>query len=133
MQTLICPRCGYEWEPRIPNPNRCPCCRLIFHKYWEEVPAGGYVKVHLNTFMESPERAVGIRGIPIEGVRVYKNWALYDPNKFTSEWVFIQSLGNLPGHTLYEKMWVYDNWLGPNPPPPTPAASTKEGVFLNGE
>jgi len=31
-KSLICPRCGYEWEPRIPDPKGCPCCRLIFHK-----------------------------------------------------------------------------------------------------
>jgi len=77
------------------------------------VPAGGYVKVHHNTFMESSQSAVVIRGVPTEGVWVYKNWALYDPNKFTKEWIFTQSLGNLPGHTPYEKMWVYDNWYGP--------------------
>jgi hypothetical protein len=96
------------------------------------VPAGGYVKVHHNTFMESAEPAVAIRGVPTEGVWVYRNWALYDPNKFTTGWIFTQSLGNLSGHTPYENMWVYDNWYGLNPPPPTPAASTKGGVFLNG-
>jgi len=67
--------------------------------------------------MERLQNAVGIRGIPTEGVWVYKNWALYDPSKFTPEYIFIQTLGNLPGHTPYEKMWVYDNWYGSNPPP----------------
>jgi len=80
------------------------------------VPAGGYVKVHHNTFMESPQSAVVIRGIPTEGVWVYKNWATYDPKKFSPGDVFNQSLNNLPGHTPYEKMWVYDNWYGANQP-----------------
>jgi hypothetical protein len=80
------------------------------------VPAGGYVKVHHNTFMESSEPAVAIRGVPTEGVWIYRNWALYDPNKFTTGEIFTQSLGNLPGHTPYENMWVYDNWYGLNPP-----------------
>jgi hypothetical protein len=66
--------------------------------------------------MESSEPAVIIRGVPTEGVWVYKNWALYDPNKFTTGEIFTQSLGNLPGHTPYENMWVYDNWYGLNPP-----------------
>jgi hypothetical protein len=96
------------------------------------IPAGGYVKVHHNTFMESSNNAVGIRGVPTEGVWVYKNWALYDPNKFTPEQIFTQTLDSLPGHTPYENMWVDDNWYGPNPPPPTLAASTKLGIFLNG-
>jgi hypothetical protein len=77
------------------------------------VPAGGYVKIHHNTFMESIEAAVKIRGVPSEGVWVYRNWALYDT--LTPEQIFAQSLGNLPGHTPYEKMSVYDNLYGPNP------------------
>ncbi len=80
------------------------------------IPAGGYVKVHHNTFMENPNPAVRIRGVPTEGVWIYKNWALHDTNKFTTEEIFTQSLDNLPGHTPYEKMWVYDNWYGSNPP-----------------
>jgi uncharacterized protein YneR len=80
------------------------------------IPAGGSVKIHHNTFMESSQSAVGIRGVPLEGVWVYKNWALYDPNKFTTQEIFTQVLGNLPGHTPYENMSVYDNWYGLNPP-----------------
>lgn len=22
-----CPKCGYEWEARIPNPKACPMCK----------------------------------------------------------------------------------------------------------
>ena len=24
---MRCPRCGYEWEPRVPNPRECPRCK----------------------------------------------------------------------------------------------------------
>jgi hypothetical protein len=79
------------------------------------VPAGGSVKIHHNTFMESSYGAVGIRGVPTEGVWVYKNWAQYDMNNYSTGQIFRQELGKLPGHTPYESMWVYDNWYGPNP------------------
>ena len=79
------------------------------------VPAGGYVKIHHNTFMESSENAVRIRGIPTEGVWVYRNWALHDPSMYTPGKIFMQDLGRLPGHTPYEKMSVYDNLYGSNP------------------
>jgi hypothetical protein len=26
---MKCPHCGYEWEPRIPNPKTCPCCKRV--------------------------------------------------------------------------------------------------------
>jgi len=26
---IKCPYCGYEWEPRIPNPKTCPCCKRV--------------------------------------------------------------------------------------------------------
>ena len=31
---MQCPKCGYEWEPRINNPKCCPDCktRLRRHK-----------------------------------------------------------------------------------------------------
>jgi hypothetical protein len=80
------------------------------------VPAGGSMKIHHNTFMESSERVVAIRGVPTEGVWIYNNWVLANPNDFTKEYIFTQLLDNLPGHTPYEKMWVYDNWYGANPP-----------------
>jgi hypothetical protein len=81
------------------------------------VPAGGYVKIHHNTFMKlsDQDESVAIRGIPTEGVWIYRNWALHDPNIYTPGKIFLQSLGNLPGHTPYEKMFVYDNLYGPNP------------------
>jgi hypothetical protein len=79
------------------------------------LPAGGSVKIHHNTFMQISQSAVGIQGVPTEGVWVYKNWALYDPNKFTTQEIFTQVPGNLPGHTPYENMSV-DNWYGKNPP-----------------
>lgn len=24
---MRCPRCGYEWKPRVPNPRECPRCK----------------------------------------------------------------------------------------------------------
>ena len=78
------------------------------------VPAGGYVKIHHNTFMKSSQSAVAIRGVPIEGVWVYKNWVLSDT--LTSEQIFAQYLTRLPGHTPYEKMSVYDNRYKPKLP-----------------
>ena len=23
---MKCPKCGYEWTPRVPRPKRCPRC-----------------------------------------------------------------------------------------------------------
>jgi hypothetical protein len=81
------------------------------------VPAGGYVKAHHNTFWGSDLPAVGIRGIPTEGVWVYGNWAVYNLDSYyTTATIFSQSLNNLPGHTPYEKMWVDDNYYGVDPP-----------------
>jgi hypothetical protein len=112
------------------------------------VPAGGYVKVHHNTFWGSDLPAVGIRGIPTEGVWVYNNWAMYNPDKYnTTAKIFSQSLNNLPGHTPYEKMSVYDNYYGATPPPsgtptptiptvsptPTPTGKDSIGVFRSGQ
>ena len=25
---MRCPRCGYEWKPRVPNPRECPRCKV---------------------------------------------------------------------------------------------------------
>lgn len=27
-----CPRCGYSWVPRVPNPRRCPRCQALQEK-----------------------------------------------------------------------------------------------------
>ena len=112
------------------------------------VPAGGTVKIHHNTFMESSERVVAIRGVPTNGVWVYKNWVLATPtNEYPKEYLFAQLLDNLPGHTPYEKMSVYDNWYGVTPPPsvsptptvptatptPTPPVKNSIGVFRSGQ
>jgi hypothetical protein len=92
------------------------------------IPAGDTVKIHHNTFMESSERVVAIRGIPTTGVWVYKNWVLATPtDDYPEEYIFTQLLNKLPGHTPYEKMSVYDNWFGATPPPsgtPTPTIPT---------
>ena len=24
---MICPKCSYSWEPRLPNPKVCPRCK----------------------------------------------------------------------------------------------------------
>jgi len=23
---LTCPKCGYKWTPRVPQPKKCPAC-----------------------------------------------------------------------------------------------------------
>jgi hypothetical protein len=87
------------------------------------VPAGGTITIHHNTFQETGHSAVNIRGIPATGASVYANWALYDPDEHSPEWIFLQSLDSLDGHTPYERMEVYDNWYGTGAPPPTQPAS----------
>ncbi|HHT9145528.1 MAG TPA: RCKP-type rubredoxin-like domain-containing protein [Candidatus Wunengus sp. YC61] len=27
MEKIKCPKCGYEWEPRVKNPKECPECK----------------------------------------------------------------------------------------------------------
>ncbi len=76
--------------------------------------------IHHNTLIDKSPPAVEIRGIPTEGVWVYKNWAVYDMKTYTEKQIFTQSLNNLPGHTPYEKMSVYDNWYGTTPPDTLP-------------
>ena len=29
---LKCPKCGYEWEPRVENPKSCPECKQRFSR-----------------------------------------------------------------------------------------------------
>jgi hypothetical protein len=82
------------------------------------VPAGGTIIIHHNTFEKTGHSAVNIRGIPATGASVYANWALDDPDEHSPEWVFLQSLDSLDGHTPYERMEVYDNWYGGSAPPP---------------
>jgi hypothetical protein len=96
------------------------------------VPAGNTIRIHHNTFVgTSGKAAARIRGIPVTGCWVNNNWALHDPAKYTSGQVFVQFLTNLPGHTPYENMQVYDNILGPTPPPATGTNFTTPGVPLN--
>jgi hypothetical protein len=80
------------------------------------IPAGGYVRVYNNTFMESGEAALGIRGVPVIGVWAINNWAAYNTSVLAPENIFAQWLDNLPGHTPYEKMNVSDNWYNYTPP-----------------
>jgi hypothetical protein len=85
------------------------------------VPAGGTINIHHNTF-KAIWNAVNIRGVPTDQTLVYNNWALHEdwnPMK-----VFMQSLGNLPGHTPYERMKVYDNWYGTSAPPSSDSEPT---------
>jgi hypothetical protein len=84
--------------------------------YDASVPAGGTILIHHNTF-KAIWNALNVRGIPANQVSVYKNWALHDPHDWSPYSVFMQSLGNLPGHTPYERMEVYDNWYGTTAPP----------------
>jgi len=104
------------------------------------VPAGDTVKIHHNTFMENSnsQRVVSIRGIPTNGVWIYKNWVLASPHDdYTKEYIFTQRMDNLAGHTPYEKMSVYDNWYGSTPPPgstPSPNVMLNSiGVFRSGQ
>jgi hypothetical protein len=114
------------------DPAACPEYSL-----WWTVPAGGTILIHHNTIypstrvLEDPgteivtKEAVNIRGIPSDedpsqGAIVYKNWALHDPaDGWTMEEVFRQSVDNLEGYEQgqYYNMQVYDNCLGPEPPP----------------
>jgi hypothetical protein len=34
----ICPRCGYEWTPRVTNPKACPECTCRLHKARKPLP-----------------------------------------------------------------------------------------------
>ena len=27
IQVMTCPNCGYQWEPRVADPKRCPDCQ----------------------------------------------------------------------------------------------------------
>jgi predicted Zn-ribbon and HTH transcriptional regulator len=29
---MICPHCGYEWEPRVEKPKSCPMCKQYLEK-----------------------------------------------------------------------------------------------------
>lgn len=31
---MICPKCGYEWNPRVEKPKSCPSCK----QYLKELP-----------------------------------------------------------------------------------------------
>ena len=48
--TLVCRRCGYEWEPRVQNPVACPgCCSLCWNKPIPDAPvlSGGNLVFYL--------------------------------------------------------------------------------------
>lgn len=47
LSTMLCPRCGYEWMPRVPaqRPKACPVCKVYFTRYMEPEPPG-WERVH---------------------------------------------------------------------------------------
>ena len=36
---MKCPKCGYEWEPRVADPKKCPRCGYWLQRW--EVKRGG--------------------------------------------------------------------------------------------
>lgn len=83
------------------------------------VPAGGTIKIHHNTFMDTNQPSVSIRGVPSVGCYVYNNWTYWPSWQYTA--CFKQWLENL-GLTPYQSMYVYNNWysddVDPGDPPP---------------
>lgn len=69
----------------------------------ERYIAGQWVSIHHNTFLVTTQRAIRIRGVPVEGAEVYRNiFADHDPARAYSH---VYYLGNAS---------VYDNLYGPN-------------------
>ncbi|MEM0358480.1 MAG: hypothetical protein QXG22_00495 [Candidatus Hadarchaeales archaeon] len=43
---MRCPRCGYEWKPKVPNPKECPRCKVrLDYKPHTTLPQGAPQKI----------------------------------------------------------------------------------------
>ncbi|MCP3684906.1 MAG: hypothetical protein GY861_19770 [bacterium] len=93
------------------------------------LPAGGYIKVHHNTFEVTTQNPLSVRGVPDEECLVHHNWVVYEleGGAYTKETLFMQRLENI-GLTPYVNMEVYDNWISTDAPPITEAECTP-GVY----
>lgn len=68
----------------------------------EKFMGGEWIKIHHNTFEITHQRAIGIRGVPLQGGDIYRNWFAHtDPNAAVG---FRNYLGNVS---------VRDNAYGP--------------------
>lgn len=92
------------------------------------VPAGGTLSIHHNTFQEyGTDTSVQIQGIPATSCTITGNWAIdTDPVWAEFDQVFTNSLGSILGQTFesetisgleYIHVSVDDNWYGPAVPP----------------
>lgn len=108
------PGSGYEARYNIVGPNaisfafdmhggrdfcakKSPPCTNV-----EKFMAGDWIDIHHNTFMNVKTGAVGIRGAPLEGAKIYKNWFYHDEYAhFPVELLWI--MGNVD---------IYDNVYG---------------------
>ncbi|MEM2866595.1 MAG: hypothetical protein QW098_05605 [Candidatus Hadarchaeales archaeon] len=44
-EVMRCPRCGYEWKPKVPNPKECPRCKVRLDYQPSTLPQGAPQKI----------------------------------------------------------------------------------------
>jgi len=44
-EVMRCPRCGYEWRPKVPNPKECPRCKVRLDYQPSTLPQGAPQKI----------------------------------------------------------------------------------------
>jgi hypothetical protein len=105
---------GYEARYNIAGPNAtsfafdmhggadfCPK-RSTPCSETEKFMGGEWILIHHNTFMNTRQRAIGIRGVPLQGGAIYRNWFYHTDTNYAVG--FVNYLGNVD---------VYDNVYGP--------------------
>ncbi|MGI6082628.1 MAG: carbohydrate binding domain-containing protein [Limnochordia bacterium] len=68
----------------------------------EKFMGGEWITIHHNTFLNTRQRAIGIRGVPLQGGAIYRNWFHHTDTNYAVG--FVNYLGNVD---------VYDNVYGP--------------------
>jgi hypothetical protein len=136
------PGCSYEARYNRIGPVGNNTCFDAHGGYSNRsIPAGNTIRIHHNTYENTNQPFVGIRGYPEVGVYCNNNWTYMNLAPYV---VYAQYLDTTytPNASAGPAtgMFVQDNWYGSTPPPSTNAApvlnpigckSIKEGSTLS--
>lgn len=110
---MKCPRCGYEWESRIPNPKECPRCKQRMDYVGAlEIKKGGVKKVTTRTWGAIALIIVVAAGL---GIYAWAPWAEVTPvTPVTPAWSSVV-FGAAPAKSGIENIYIMKSKQEPNP------------------